>query len=250
MSLRNIQEKQNCSDYDLKKLWTQRSPVGYFYGNHWTLTHCRPARPPDDVNCVRGKTIFLYGDSTVKQWFKELQSRFNCTNNFIHSDDREPICWNNDVNLAARFTRHSLPGNIVDGNIGSRRLEDLVEFITEGTVPIFLMHVYSHYTYYHHRIYRDRIKRLRSSIETILKKRPDAKFLFKGPHTMASKYLGVSEYYAYVYRLILIEELEGLHDTVVYLDFKDMSIAKQVEDIHPKPQVVTAMVDEMLAYMC
>ena len=114
---------------------------------------------------------------------------------------------------------------------------------------IFVIHLLCHLTAVHHDVFRDRMTHISESIRKIVEINKDAIILIKGGHTFRD-FREVSDYYGYVYRTIMIEEFKGLYDKVVYLDNKDMTVAREVQPNHPDTLVVNAMVNQMLSYVC
>ncbi|XP_075924552.1 NXPE family member 3-like [Petromyzon marinus] len=51
------------------------SPSGFYLNDEWVSLSCktRPFPTPQDLaNCLSGKRFYMYGDSTIRQWFLHL----------------------------------------------------------------------------------------------------------------------------------------------------------------------------------
>ena len=247
------QSKPPCFSFNRTQLWFLPSPVGHFMHDKWETEHCKMTPSNNFSHCLRNKHILFYGDSTIRQWFTRMQHRYNCK---IITETWTTEKWKKDsaaycptLNLTMEWIVHSFPGNIDEKRLHINSIAESMLKFTNNKDAVFVIHLLCHLSAYHHSVLRDRISHIRKSVDTVLKYNKNAKILIKGGHTFAD-FRQVSDYYGYVYRTITIEEFEGLYDKVVYLDNKDMTIAKEVKPNHPDNNIVSEMVDQMLSYIC
>ena len=222
--------------------------------NKWKINHCLAPSAEKLETCLLGKSVLLFGDSTTAQWFKELKGRFNCNENeathgnFIYNlcegHCKSIFCGKN--NLRLYLIPHSMPGNIYR-NYSVSFVKHILRYQHLKNVA-FVIHYFGHLAQENTRLFRDRIRRTRQAIEEFLKFNQDCQFFIKAGHF----YLPgeTHRYVNYVFRVILIEEFEGLLDRVTYLDNVDSSIAVNQVSIHPAGHIVREMVNQMLAYFC
>ena len=204
--------------------------------------------------CLRNKHVLLYGDSMTRQWFTNFYDRFKCA---LKSEAWHQAKWKKNskafcpsMNLTVEWIVHSIPGNIINFPVKRNSIAEHMLQFAENKNAIFVIHMFSHLSAYHHDVFRDRIAHISKSVHSILKINKEAKILIKGGNTFRDFRQQNTEYYGYVYRQITTEEFRGLYDKVVYLDSKDMTIAREVEPVHPDETVVTEMVNQMLSYVC
>ena len=229
------------------------SPVGHFIHNEWKINHCSAPSSEKLENCLQGKRLFLFGDSTVAQWFRDLKDHFNCIETDVdpgHSiypcggQCKSLFCEQN--NLRVDLLLHSMPGNIYR-NYSVSVVKRILKYRHMKNVA-FMIHYYSHIVREHPRLFRDRIRRTRQGIEEFLTINPDCHFFIRGGHFYEP---GETHRYAnYVFRLILIEEFKGLYDKVTYLDTVDSTVAENSVNVHPAKHVVRGMINQMLSYFC
>lgn len=77
--------------------------------------------------------------------------------------------------------------------------------------------------------------------------------MIKAPHTYKIKDTRgnrLDDYFGYAYKDIMMEEFEGLRDKIVFMDQKDMTIAKALTENHPPVGVVKEAVFQMFNYLC
>ena len=221
--------------------------------NEWKINHCSAPSNEKIENCLKGKRLFLLGDSTVFHWARDLKERFNCNitvvkrGNPIYPCEGQCSSYFCEQNkLRFDLLQHAMPGNIYR-NHSLSVVKRILQYRHMKNV-VFLLHYYGHVVREHPRLFRDRIRRTRQGIEEFLKINQDCHFFIKGGHFYEP---GETHRYAnYVFRLILIEEFEGLHDKVTYLDDVDGTIAENQVNIHPARHIVFGMVNQMLSYFC
>ena len=247
------QSKPPCFSFDRTQLWFLPSPVGHFMHNKWETEHCKMTPSTKFLPCLRNKYIVLYGDSTTRQWFLVLYRRYNCT---MITEEWTKEKWKQNsaaycptLNVTFEWIPHAFPGNIDEKRLHIQSIAGHMLKFINNTDAVFLIHLFCHLSSFHHNVFKDRISHIRKSVDTVLKYNKNAKILIKGGHTFKEFGLA-SDYHGYVYRTITIEEFEGLYDKVVYLDNKDMTIAKEVKSNHPNFGIVEEMVDQMLSYIC
>ena len=69
----------NFSDQpEVKSSIVQSGPAGYYYQGAWQAlsgTTVRQFNTSSAISkCLKGKKVYLYGDSTVRQWFEYLNA--------------------------------------------------------------------------------------------------------------------------------------------------------------------------------
>ena len=249
----------SCYLYPKEHLWM--TSTGYFYNNIWYPRHCYRAFGRDVRQCLHGTRLVITGDSTTLAWYKFLQSNLSCSQvsgswpkNKWH---RKNICVIRSINFTMEWLPHGQPfygGTMWHTN--KYTISPIARHINElnsDVRTIIVIHLYIHFTAYHHNIFRDRVRLISKSVRDLFLRNKNATVLIKGPHTYSTTSLGsdcLNDYFGYLYRDILFEEFQGLHDRVIYTDQKDMTIAKCITSHHPPQEVVTESVYQMLSYIC
>lgn len=249
-----------CSLYNRTELWHKREPTGFLYQGEWKLIHCQGKKKSDVLQCLRNRRVILFGDSTTRQWFRDIVMRYNCTQVTetwpVRKWIRPSTCVNNDVNLTVDMMSHALPlfGIYDNARLMSwsvpRRIDEL---IGDNEDVIVILHLYMHVNVFRYDVFQIKIRRIRQSVDRLFARNRLAKVLIKAPHTFKAHPYGpfrISDYFGYLYRYILFQEFSGLHDRIFYLDNKDLTTALQVSPEHPPDNVVSAMVDQMFSYVC
>lgn len=212
--------------------------------------------------CLQHKTIYLLGDSTLRHWFKLVfVPQFECdytSEKWTKEKWHKPsTCINKSLNLTVHWCPHSQPfsvGDATDDNKYTlysiaRRLDDLG---AEENVFI-VINVFLHNVPYHHNVFKTKMMLIKHSVEQLLRRNTKAQVFIKGPHTYEdtpSGNLRLNDWYAYVFTNILFDVFKDLQHKVIFLNNMDSTDALLVKFNHPPASVVTAMVNQMLTYVC
>ena len=247
--------------YPKQHLWTSKATSGYFYNNTWNLYYCKRASQKYVKQCIQNTRLLLTGDSTTLAWYEFLRDQLNCS----QTSGRWPkekwhkrnVCIISSINFTMEWLPHGQP--FFGGTkwhtfrYTTTPISKYISEIGSDINTIIVIHLYIHFTAYHHSVFRDRVRLISKSVRELFQRNKNAKVIIKGPHTYLNTSLGsdcLNDYYGYVYRDILAEEFKGLHDKIIYMDQKDMTIAKDITSHHPPKEVVREAVHQMFSYLC
>ena len=169
---------------------------------------------------------------------------------------KRSICTVPSLNFTMEWLPHAQPFCVGGFDTNKYTLNSMLRHLNEINDDgkyVFVIHSFMHIVPYHHSVFRERMRRLSNAVKDFLQRNKRAKVLIKGPHTYfntpaASQRL--SDYFGYLYRDIMYEEFLGLHDKVIYMDQKDMTIAKALTWNHPPVEVVREAIYQMFSYIC
>ena len=250
-----------CYSYPKQELWKIIQPTGYFYKNVWYLHHCNGPSTKDLKRCLRDTYLMISGDSTTRQWYQYLLPYLSCeptteawTKLTWH---KRSTCRIPSINFTMEWLPHGQPFSVgihFDVNKYTLNAEsNQIDEIRNDVKVVYVIHMFMHKLAFHYSVFTDRMRRISRSVKRLLERNKHAKVLIKGPHTFTSTPVGIqrlSDYFGYLYRDIMYEEFKGLHDRIIYMDQKDMTIAKAVDPNHPPRVVVEQTVHQMFNYIC
>ncbi|XP_053376903.1 NXPE family member 4-like [Mercenaria mercenaria] len=245
-----------CSQYNVSLTWHSRRPTGFFYGGKWNLRNCLGTSQQRLMSCLRNRRLYLIGDSTVRQWYTAIVDRFKCK---IANKDfwkcpkcqRKSQCVNKDINFKTVWHQHGQPNVMKTGWYTNNTWYSTpyhIDNIPREERAIVLIHMYLHVNIYHSDVFKQRMQFIRKSIEKYLSRSKHSKVLIKAPHTQFENPLG--DFNGYVYSKILFDVFDGLHDKVVLLNNRDATQAQHEVLAHPRENIVNAMVDQMMSFVC
>ncbi|XP_061408305.1 NXPE family member 3-like [Lethenteron reissneri] len=231
------------------------SPSGYYLNEEWVSLACR-ARPfpaPQDLaKCLRRKRLYLFGDSTIRQWFEHISTHVPDMQLIdIGSTHLGPLIAAN-VGAAKTFVLYRTHGppfltakrpfaalhyaaNEIDGLVGGK---DTVVGIS----------VWAHFTGFPVSLYIARMRGIRAAVVRLLKRAPGTLVVFKSANT---SYHSVyqSDWLALQLDRVMRRLMAGL--PVVILDAWEMTAAHRYPDnLHPDPVIIHSEIKLLLAYVC
>ncbi|XP_067661628.1 NXPE family member 3-like [Haliotis asinina] len=216
-----------CNQIPALVTWRQTPPVGYFLNWKWRSTACTNTLP-----------------DTVRSWDLCLPWPLPST------------LYNSAYNYAVFWGSHELPFT----NSGEftpleahKATHVYIDELPRGNRDIVIIHFYLHFTAYPPTLLRTHVRRTVQSVKALLKRAPQAKVFVKGPHSfrITTYARGVIEdYWGTIHQQILKKEFEEIQDKIYYLDFWDMSVASENNDVHPNMTLVGQMWQTLLGYIC
>ncbi|XP_053404776.1 NXPE family member 1-like isoform X1 [Mercenaria mercenaria] len=226
---------KRCSDYNLSLLWNTATPSGFSLQNKWIYTRCQCLNESLYKSCLTNKTIYLLGDSTLRQWYYNIIDRFKSVPSKRKVIHTQLSYINKGYNTRIIWSPHSMPiflsfhwSSLRDTLYSiSRRIDNIPQ--EEHAIVVF--QIYMHMLRYHHSVFQRRMEIIRNSVEKCLKRNKNIVFMIKSPHTFSEPVFGnptLGDYPGNVFSYILYKVIQGLHDKVVLLNNRDIyDLSKQ-----------------------
>ncbi|XP_072255489.1 NXPE family member 3-like isoform X2 [Pyxicephalus adspersus] len=230
-------------------------PSGFYYKDIWTSLTCWSRHfpsPPDALDCVKGKDIHMFGDSTLRQWFEYLEKFIPSLKRIdlhVNYQSGPLLAVDPNAGLAIRWRGHGLPLRTTKTMISDLHYEvaHLVE-IGGGPHTIVLLTLWAHFTTFPVSVYLDRLERVRQAIASLLFRSPETKVIIKSANTGYKSIYG-SDWLSLQLDILLRATFKGMG--VIIIDAWDMKSCHYLPDnIHPGPPVIQNEVDLVLSYIC
>ncbi|PIK39091.1 putative NXPE family member 3 [Apostichopus japonicus] len=237
--------------------------AGYFYNETWFPHNCQihAFTVTEALTCLQNKSVYFYGDSTVRQLYEFFVNR--CWKTFQEKHIRTSKFWKvgpllakDDVNnITLRYQHHGLPiRNNWTWVKDIRYISNELDTLKGGYDVIIVISLWAHFTATSYGLFEHRIRDIKAAINRLLQRFPKTTVIIKGAntrdHSGLSYALYASDWYAYHLEQILRTEFEN-DDKIGYLDVWDMTLAHHHKDaIHPPGEVVANIVNRMLTYIC
>ncbi|KAM8972532.1 NXPE family member 3-like [Pelodytes ibericus] len=230
-------------------------PSGYYYNDQWRWFGCLAQRfptPSSASDCLRGKDIYMLGDSTLRQWFEYLEKFIPTLKRIdLHKYYKSGplLAVDVDSGLVIRWRAHGLPLRT-----GKTIMSDLhyeashLAGIGGGPHTVLVMSLWAHFTSFPVTVYLQRLSRVRKAVTSLLFRSPQTTVLIKSANTGYKSVYG-SDWLSLQLDILLRAAFRGMAVTV--LDAWDMTSCHYLpENIHPGPPVIRNEVDLMLSYIC
>uniref|UniRef100_S4RQA1 NXPE C-terminal domain-containing protein n=1 Tax=Petromyzon marinus TaxID=7757 RepID=S4RQA1_PETMA len=228
---------------------------GFYLNDEWVSLSCRarPFRAPQDLaTCLRGKRIYMYGDSTIRQWFLHLTAHVPDMQ-FIDINAPTVLGPLMSVSVAAKtfllFRSQGLPFLTQHGPVAALHyVANEIDGLTGGKDTVVGISVWAHLTGFPVSFYVTRMRGIRAAVIRLLKRAPGTLVVFKSANT---SYHSVyqSDWLSLQLDLVMRRLMAGL--PVVILDAWEMTAAHRLPDnMHPEPIIIHNEIKLLLAYVC
>ncbi|XP_067897027.1 NXPE family member 3-like [Heterodontus francisci] len=235
------------------------SPSGFYYKDQWMSTTCNIRRfdtPAKITDCLQRKKVYLFGDSTIRQWFEYLTmfvpglKKFDFGNPSKHGPH---LAVNLENNILVEYHTHGLP---VQWNTQltqhQKYIANALDEIKGGKDTVIGITLWAHLTTYPIEVYIRRLQNIRRSILQLLDRSTDTLVVIKTANVRAlSLYYSLyhSDWYSYQFDLVMKQMFTGIN--VAFVDAWEMTIAHYLpHELHPKQVIVKNEIDMFLSYVC
>nr|XP_040031019.1 NXPE family member 3-like [Gasterosteus aculeatus aculeatus] len=234
-------------------------PSGYYYqGVWWTLggTTISQFNRSAITQCLKGKVVHMYGDSTIRQWFEFLNAALPGLKEFdLHSRRQVGPFMSLDYenNILVTYRCHGPP--IRFGLIPTRELRYIANEIDDligGPNTVVVVGIWSHLGTYPIEIYIRRLQSIRRAVVQLLDRAPGTLVIIRTANVKALtlyETITNSDWYSLQRDKVLRAMFKGLK--VHLIDAWEMTLAHHLpHNLHPLPPIIKNMIDHLLSYIC
>ncbi|KAM3917258.1 NXPE family member 4-like [Leptodactylus fuscus] len=224
-------------------------PSGYFHYNVWHPIHCQMAPYMENNKLkefLKGKKLFLMGDSTVRQYIRHFAENLKFVDYFNHTED-EMQSWQKTllaINLEKfiyiQWKKHTFPFvsktfySIKEDAYMARQIDQ----VGGGENTIIVLTLGQHFRPFPLRVFIRSAINVRKAVERLLIRSPRTKVIIKEENArdMDINMERFSDFHGYVQYVALRDIFHGLN--VGFVDGLDMTIAYACDVIHPPLEVL------------
>ncbi|XP_021568534.1 NXPE family member 1 [Carlito syrichta] len=232
-------------------------PGGYTLQGRWMTTFCNQIQL-DTITisgCLKGKLIYLLGDSTLRQWIYYLPKVVKTLKFFdLHETGtfKKHLLLDAERHTQIQWKKHSYPFitiqlySLIDDNYIAREIDRLPGDRNTAIVITFGQH----FRPFPMDIFIRRAIGVRKAIERLFLRSPGTKVIIKTENTreMHAEPERFGDFHGYIQYLTLKDIFKDLN--VGIIDAWDMTIAYDANAIHPPDQVVGNQINMFLNYIC
>ncbi|XP_023663570.2 NXPE family member 4-like isoform X3 [Paramormyrops kingsleyae] len=233
-------------------------PSGFFWRNQWSSLYYQTGSffTLKSINsCLKGKTLYLMGDSTVRQWIeylitiqKEFQSILNSVKGissikFVNPKGEYSIQWK--VHNYPWITAHK--SKLSESSYISRDLDTIG---AEGEDTVVVIGVGQHFRAYPLELFIRRLLSLRGAIQRLQARSPGTRIFIKLENTreLSSEPERFSDWHGHLQNLAQRKVFGDLE--VGFVDAWEMTVAANTFVTHPNPTFIASEVAEFLSRLC
>ncbi|OCT75102.1 hypothetical protein XELAEV_18034092mg [Xenopus laevis] len=232
-------------------------PSGFYYQDFWQSRVCRNRAFPSPsavTQCLAGKAIYLFGDSTSRQWWTYLKDFIPSLleiNLYVKLPGTLPgplLAVDTKHKFAVQWQGHQTALTLATGD------EQDLHFVANeldrlgGEGLVIVINCMAHFILYPVKVYVNRLHNIRDSVLRLMKRSPLTKVFIKSGNT-GYKYAYGSDWLSLQLDLVMRTMFSELPVTV--LDNWQMTSCHYLpQDLHPSPVIVKNEIDLLLSFIC
>uniref|UniRef100_A0A8C5MG83 NXPE C-terminal domain-containing protein n=1 Tax=Leptobrachium leishanense TaxID=445787 RepID=A0A8C5MG83_9ANUR len=233
-------------------------PSGHFRNNTWYPSSCsmQTYRSMEELNkCMQGKFIYLFGDSTLRQWSLYLQHKLTSLKILnLYEDGWATRHFGVDLkrNIIVQWKRHTIPfiSTGYQSYTEERTIPRETDLIGGHQHTVIVINIGIHFRAHplHHFIRR--LLNIRRALERLFLRSPQTKVIIKTEHSgnIKNGYEDFGDLHGYVQYLTLALVFNDIN--VGFVNGWDMTSAFNAKIVHPPDTYVQNEVDMLMTYIC
>ncbi|XP_060885661.1 NXPE family member 3-like isoform X2 [Labrus mixtus] len=137
--------------------------------------------------CLKGKEVHMYGDSTVRQWFEYLNASLPDAKEINLNNPKKSgpfMIWDNAKNILVKFHLHGPPLS-VSINIPTSELRYIaneIDDVVGGSNTVVIFGIWAHLTPFPMQFYIRRLYGIRRAVIRLLNRAPDTLVVIRTPN--------------------------------------------------------------------
>ncbi|KAL0963521.1 hypothetical protein UPYG_G00307500 [Umbra pygmaea] len=235
-------------------------PSGYYFQGSWRSLGGLAMRQFNDssaiTQCLKDKVMYLYGDSTIRQWFEYLNAILSEMKEFnLHSPNKIGpfMAVDSTHNILLRYRCHGPPIRYSTAIASEMHyVANELDGLAGGADTVVVISVWAHFSTYPMKVYIRRMRQIRRAVVHLLDRAPGTLVVIRSTNLQAldpEVSLNNSDWFSLQLDTVLRAMFRGLD--VLLLDAWEMTLAHQSpHDLHPPPPIVRNMIDAVLSYVC
>ncbi|KAF4087281.1 hypothetical protein AMELA_G00093820 [Ameiurus melas] len=212
--------------------------------------------PSAITQCLRGKIVYLFGDSTIRQWFEYLTAfvpNLKQINLYTPKKAGPFVAVDSNNNIMVSYRSHGPP--IYFTTMFSSELRYVaneLDRIEGGPNTVVLVSVGAHFNNFPVEVYIRRLRHIRRAVVQLLDREPATLVVIRTGNMRKLNLqisLSNSDWFSLQQYIVLRAMFKGLNIQV--LDAWEMTQAHYLpHDIHPPRAILKNMIDLILSRIC
>ncbi|XP_069502529.1 NXPE family member 3-like [Ambystoma mexicanum] len=228
-------------------------PSGFYHGGVWTSLVCNSRRFPTASHasaCLKGKIVYMFGDSTLRQWWNYLVNfipTLKSVDLHVPAQSGPLLATDQENGLLMQWRAHGKPLSMTKMMVADTHyMANDIEGIGGGPDVVIAFNLWAHFTSFPVEVYIQRLRRIRRAITELLERSPETTVIIKTANT---GHLHGSNWLSHQLDRILRSMFFGMH--VAFVDaWETTSCHYLPENLHPKRPITRNQVDMFLSFIC
>uniref|UniRef100_S4RYX8 NXPE C-terminal domain-containing protein n=1 Tax=Petromyzon marinus TaxID=7757 RepID=S4RYX8_PETMA len=233
------------------------SPSGFYLKGAWQSTVCGARRfdtPANVTDCLRHKEVYLFGDSTIRQYWEYLNKFVKALKRFdLHKPGthQPKLAIDNENNIILEWFCHAYP--LITGSYtykeDVRHIARRIDEMSGGSHVAVGICLGAHFTVFPLAVFRTRMRNIGEAVRRLLLRSPETRVVVKLANTRDVRNPEIFNNWS-TFRMneITLEVFRGAN--VAFVDAWDMTASINSAKIHPVEGIVKNQVDLFLSYIC
>ncbi|KAG7501988.1 hypothetical protein JOB18_011324 [Solea senegalensis] len=235
-------------------------PSGYYYGDSWRQLGGVKMHQFNNssavTQCLKDKMIYLYGDSTARQWFEYLVTFLPELKEFdLHSPKNVGpyMAVDNAHNILLNYRCHGPPIRFTGVTSSELRyVSNELDGLAGGPNTVVVLSIWSHFSTFPVEVYIRRLRHIRRALAQLLDRAPGTLVVIRSANLQVLDQqvsLFNSDWYSLQLNKVLRAMFKGM--SVLVVDAWQMTSAHHLPHaLHPPQAIIKNMVDLLLSYIC
>ncbi|XP_030199807.1 LOW QUALITY PROTEIN: NXPE family member 3-like [Gadus morhua] len=235
------------------------TPSGYYYRGSWRSFGGTTSQFNDSssiTQCLTGKVIHMYGDSTVRQWFEYLNAFVPEIKEFnLHSPKNVGpfMAVDSKHNILLKYRCHGPPIRFSTVSTSELRyVANELDGLPGGPDTVVVLSIWAHFSTFPVEVYIRRMRHIRRALVRLLDRSPGTLVVIRSANLQALDQevsLYNSDWFSLQRDRVLRPMFMGLG--VVFVDAWEMTLAHNLpHQLHPPPAIIKNMMDLILSHVC
>ncbi|XP_034719157.1 NXPE family member 3-like isoform X2 [Etheostoma cragini] len=234
-------------------------PSGYYYQGVWQALGGHTVRQFNNSaisQCLKGKGVHMYGDSTIRQWFEYLNEALPDLKQFNLPSLKQVgpfMALDYANNILVTFRCHGPPIRFPSIPTSELRyIANEMDGLTGGTNTVVVFGIWSHFSTFPMEVYIRRLQSIRRAVVRLLDRAPGTLVVIRTANPkalMLYETITNSDWYSLQRDKVLRAMFKGLN--VHLIDAWEMVLAHHLpHSLHPQPPIIKTMMDLLFSYIC
>ncbi|XP_069502530.1 NXPE family member 3-like [Ambystoma mexicanum] len=230
-------------------------PTGFYYNDVWTSLTCSHkmfASSATASACLKGKIVYMFGDSTLRQWWEyllELIPSIKQIDLHVVHKSGPLLAVDADNGFMMQWRGHGNPLRTDKmRRVNLHYMANDIAGIGDGPDVVIAFTAWAHFTCYPVEVYIQRLRNIRGAIKELLERSPQTTVIIKTANTGAQSVYG-SDWLSLQLDLVMKKMFSDL--PVAIVDTWEMTSCHYLDyQIHPEKVIVQNEVDMFLSFIC
>uniref|UniRef100_A0A4W5LWD1 Neurexophilin and PC-esterase domain family, member 3 n=1 Tax=Hucho hucho TaxID=62062 RepID=A0A4W5LWD1_9TELE len=257
-----LPEKKDKADVERSSMKTESTritPSGYYFQGSWRALGggvMRQFNASSATQCLKGKVVYMYGDSTVRQWFEYLNTLVPDLKEFnLYSPKNVGpfMAVDSTHNILLKYRCHGPPirfNTVIASEM--RYVANELDGLTGGSKTVVFISIWSHFSTFPVQVYIRRLRHIRRAVVRLLDRASGTLVVMRSANLQAldpKVSLYNSDWFSVQLDGVLRAMFRGLD--VLLIDAWEMTLAHHLpHSLHPPPIIIKNMIDMILSHVC